>query len=145
MLRTHLCICPSLPILNPTPYPAFAAPWLLVGVCLGGAWHVIRQVDTTRRTVKLEPGVTVGQVTRFLNPRGWTLEVTLEVADATVGGLCIAVGMTTHSHRAGLMQETVQAYDVVTADGSLLHCTVRPLIRLSACTPACVPANILAQ
>jgi len=64
------------------------------------------------------------QATKFLNPKGWTLEVTLEVADATVGGLAIAVGMTTHSHRAGLMQETVRAYDIVTADGSLLHCTV---------------------
>lgn len=67
-------------------------------------------------------------MTRFLNPKGWTLEVTLEVADATVGGLCIAVGMTTHSHRCGLMQETVQAYDVVTADGSLVRCTVRCLL-----------------
>ena len=38
-------------------------------------------------TVRVEPMVSVGDITRFLVPRGYTLAVTLEIADATLGGL----------------------------------------------------------
>jgi delta24-sterol reductase len=34
-----------------------------------------------------------------LIPRGYTLAVTLEIADATLGGLAFGVGMTTYSHK----------------------------------------------
>ena len=36
---------------------------------------------------------------RYLVPRGYTLAVTLEIADATLGGLAFGVGMTTYSHK----------------------------------------------
>ena len=36
---------------------------------------------------------------RYLIPRGYTLAVTLEIADATLGGLAFGVGMTTYSHK----------------------------------------------
>lgn len=39
-------------------------------------------------------------MTRFLNPKGYTLAVTLEIGDATLGGLAFGVGMTTYSHKA---------------------------------------------
>eukprot|EP00729_Bicosta_minor_P008581 gene8581-4728_t len=71
--------------------------------------------------VTVEPMVTVGQATKVLNPLGWTLACTLEIMDATIGGLCIAVGMTTHSHRVGLIQETVLWYDVVIASGEVVR------------------------
>ncbi len=95
------------------------------------AWHKIRMaglcnvlgVDLERRTVRVEPFVTVGQATRYLLPRGHMLAVTLEIEDATLGGLAMAVGMTTHSHKVGLLCETVVAYEVVVADGSLLRVT----------------------
>ena len=32
-------------------------------------------------------------------PSGYTLAVTLEIADATLGGLAMGVGMTTYSHK----------------------------------------------
>ena len=32
---------------------------------------------------------------------GYTLAVTLEIADATLGGLAFGVGMTTYSHKVG--------------------------------------------
>jgi delta24-sterol reductase len=83
----------------------------------------ILHVDLEKQTVRVEPFVTVGQVTRFLLARGYMLAVTLEIEEATVGGLAMAVGMTTHSHKVGLLQETVVAYDVVLADGSLLRAT----------------------
>ena len=80
---------------------------------------------------------------------GYTLAVTLEIADATLGGLAFGVGMTTYSHKVsltiaplyiflmrvasikatysliqvGLYQETVHAYDVVLGDGSLVRAT----------------------
>ena len=36
---------------------------------------------------------------RYLVPKGYTLAVTLEIADATLGGLAMGVGMTTYSHK----------------------------------------------
>lgn len=37
-------------------------------------------------TVRVEPMVTVGDITKYLIPKGYTLAVTLEIADATLGG-----------------------------------------------------------
>lgn len=49
----------------------------------------ILSLDEENLTVKVEPMVTVGDITKFLIPKGYTLEVTLEIADATVGGLAM--------------------------------------------------------
>jgi Delta24-sterol reductase len=76
---------------------------------------------------------------------GYTLAVTLEIGDATLGGLAMGVGMTTHSHKVcnpnqnspmlgsmiynydfiqvGLYQETVTAYEIVLGDGSHVRAT----------------------
>ena len=43
--------------------------------------------------------------------------------DATIGGLCMDVGKASTSHRFGLFHETVVSYDIVTANGNLLHVT----------------------
>lgn len=37
---------------------------------------------------------------------GYTLAVTLEIADATLGGLAFGVGMTTYSHKVSSFQFT---------------------------------------
>jgi len=78
-------------------------------------------VDATNESgiVHVEPGATVGEVTTYLLQRGWMLECCLEMEDATLGGLAMAQGMTTHSHRCGLLSETVTEYTVVTAEGDL--------------------------
>ena len=47
----------------------------------------ILSLDEEKMTVRVEPMVSVGDITRFLIPRGYTLAVTLEIADATLGGL----------------------------------------------------------
>ena len=94
-------------------------------------WHRIKMsglrdvlsLDIEQQVVHVEPFVTVGQITRYLLPRGYMLAVTLEIEEATVGGLAMAVGMTTHSHKVGLFQENVKAYEVVLADGSLVRAT----------------------
>lgn len=94
-------------------------------------WHQIRmgalrdilRVDTENGTIHVEPFVTVGQATHHLIERGFMLAVNLEIAEATLGGLALAVGMTTHSHKVGLLSETVVAYEIVTAQGELLRVT----------------------
>ncbi|KAJ8939646.1 hypothetical protein NQ314_011066 [Rhamnusium bicolor] len=80
----------------------------------------ILELDERNLTVRVEPMVTVGDITKFLIPKGYTLAVTLEIADATLGGLALGTGMTTHSHKVGLYHENIISYEVVLADGSLV-------------------------
>jgi len=80
-------------------------------------------LDEENLIVRVEPCVSVGEITRYLIPRGYTLAVTLEIADATLGGLAFGVGMTTYSHKVGLYQECIVAYEVVLGDGSLVRVT----------------------
>ena len=70
-------------------------------------WHRIAMGDLRaiigvegeheRATVRVEPGVTVAEISHFLLERNLQLECTLEMEDATIGGLAAATGMTTHS------------------------------------------------
>jgi len=83
----------------------------------------ILNLDEKNLTVTVEPMVTVGDITRFLVPKGYTLAVTLEIADATLGGLAFGVGMTTYSHKVGLYQEAIIEYEVVLGDGSVVVAT----------------------
>jgi len=83
----------------------------------------ILSLDEKNMTVRVEPMVSVGDITRFLVPRGYTLAVTLEIADATLGGLACGVGMTTYSHKVGLYQECIESWEVVVGDGSLVKAT----------------------
>jgi len=83
----------------------------------------ILSLDEKNLTVTVEPMVSVGDITRYLIPKGYTLAVTLELEDATLGGLAFGVGMTTYSHKVGLYQESIKAYEVVTGDGSFVRAT----------------------
>ena len=83
----------------------------------------ILDVNEEKMSVRVEPMVSVGDITRHLIPKGYTLAVTLEIADATLGGLAMGVGMPTYSHKVGLYQECVLAYDIVLGDGSLIRAT----------------------
>lgn len=80
----------------------------------------ILELDEKNLTVRVEPLVSVGDITKYLIPRGYTLAVTLEISDATLGGLAMGSGMTTHSHKVGLYQETIESYEVVLADGTFV-------------------------
>lgn len=79
--------------------------------------------DKERMIIKVEPNVSIYELTAFLNPKGYSLAITLEIGDATAGGLAFGVGMTSYSHKVGLFQETIVSYDVVLADGRLIHVT----------------------
>jgi len=83
----------------------------------------ILDVDEKRGVIRLEPFATVGDVAEHLDRMGLQLEATIEMKDATLGGLVMALGMTTHSHVSGLVHDTVTAYEIVTADGELVRAT----------------------
>jgi delta24-sterol reductase len=53
------------------------------------------------------------------------LECCLEMEDATLGGLAMAQGLTTHSHVCGLLSETVVEYELVTGAGEVVRATER--------------------
>uniref|UniRef100_H2Y9T9 Delta(24)-sterol reductase n=1 Tax=Ciona savignyi TaxID=51511 RepID=H2Y9T9_CIOSA len=83
----------------------------------------ILEVDTERKVVRLEPLVTMGQVTSLLLPLGWTLPIVPELDDLTVGGLIMGTGIETSSHKYGLMQHVCESYELVLPDGSLTKCS----------------------
>lgn len=51
------------------------------------------------------------------------LDCTLEMEDATIGGLAAATGMTSHSHICGLIHDTILAYEVVLPTGEVAMVT----------------------
>ncbi|XP_067677801.1 delta(24)-sterol reductase-like [Haliotis asinina] len=83
----------------------------------------ILNIDTERRVVRVEPLASMGQVTAFLNPLGWTLPVLPELDDLTVGGLIMGVGIETSSHKYGLFQHCCESFELVVADGSVVKCS----------------------
>eukprot|EP00039_Didymoeca_costata_P007913 m.105347 g.105347 ORF g.105347 m.105347 type:complete len:536 (+) comp13871_c0_seq1:2355-3962(+) len=83
----------------------------------------IVELDRERMVVRVEPMVTMGQVTQLLNPLGLTLPVLPELDDLTVGGLVCGVGVETSSHRYGLFSHTCVSYEIVTAEGKLERCS----------------------
>uniref|UniRef100_A0A4W2G6H0 Delta(24)-sterol reductase n=1 Tax=Bos indicus x Bos taurus TaxID=30522 RepID=A0A4W2G6H0_BOBOX len=83
----------------------------------------ILEVDTKKQIVRVEPLVTMGQVTALLTSIGWTLPVLPELDDLTVGGLIMGTGIESSSHRYGLFQHICTAYELVLADGSFVRCT----------------------
>lgn len=83
----------------------------------------ILSLDEARQVVRVEPLVTMGELTHFLTPKGYALAVQPEMDDLTVGGLCLGVGIETSSHRHGFLFETVEAYEVVLGDGRLVRAT----------------------
>jgi delta24-sterol reductase len=88
-----------------------------------GDLTAILGMDEDKGIVRLEPFATVGEVAEHLDEMGLQLEATIEMKDATMGGLVMALGMTTHSHVCGLVHDTVTAYEIVTADGKLVRAT----------------------
>ena len=85
--------------------------------------HDILKIDIGTRTCQVEPLVTMGQISAYLIPLGYTLPVLPELDDLTVGGLIMGVGVETSSHIYGLFQESCVSYDIVLADSRIVHCS----------------------
>ncbi len=83
----------------------------------------ILEIDEQRQLVRVEPLVTMGQISRSLIPRGWTLPVVPELDTLTVGGLIMGFGVETSSHKYGLFQHICESFEIVTAEGKLVKCS----------------------
>ncbi len=83
----------------------------------------ILEIDEQKRTVRVEPMVTMGQITAALNPRGWTLAVVPELDALTVGGLVNGFGIESSSHKYGLFQHICESFEIVTANGERVRCS----------------------
>ncbi|CAG4962362.1 unnamed protein product [Colias eurytheme] len=83
----------------------------------------ILEVDTENMTVRCEPLVTMGQVSKTLEPLGLALAVVPELDQLTVGGLVMGTGVETSSHVHGLFQHICVQYELVLADGSVVTCS----------------------
>jgi Delta24-sterol reductase len=83
----------------------------------------VLSIDEERMIVRTEPLVNMGYMTQFLLPKGYALAIQVEMEELTIGGLAMGVGMETNSHRLGLVHENIVAYDIVLADGELVHAT----------------------
>ena len=62
------------------------------------------------RTVRCEPMVTMGQLSRTLDRLGWTIPILPELDDLTVGGLVMGTGIETSSHIYGLFQVNIDFF-----------------------------------
>lgn len=83
----------------------------------------ILAIDTRRQTIRVEPLATMGQISRHLIAKGWTLPVVPELDSLTVGGLIMGFGVETSSHKYGLFQHICESVDIVTADGKQVTCS----------------------
>uniref|UniRef100_A0A1L8DZB4 Delta(24)-sterol reductase n=1 Tax=Nyssomyia neivai TaxID=330878 RepID=A0A1L8DZB4_9DIPT len=83
----------------------------------------ILEVDTKKRTVRVEPLVNMKQLSETLGKLGWTIPIVPELDDLTVGGLVMGTGVESSSHIYGLFQHICLSYELVLADGSVTVCS----------------------
>ncbi|CAL9146555.1 unnamed protein product [Musa hybrid cultivar] len=83
----------------------------------------VLDVDRERMVVKVEPLVTMGQLSRITAPMNLALPVVSELNDLTVGGLINGYGIEGSSHIYGLFSDTLVSLEVVLADGNVVRAT----------------------
>jgi len=83
----------------------------------------ILEIDTEKKTVRVESLVNMGQLTATLNSLGWTIPILPELDDLTIGGLVMGTGVESSSHKYGLFQHICKSYELVLADGSVVTCS----------------------
>ncbi|CAO2040103.1 unnamed protein product [Urochloa humidicola] len=87
------------------------------------AFSNILEIDTERMVAKVEPLVSMGQLTKVTCPMNLSLAVAPEFDDLTVGGLINSYGISGSSHIYGLFSDTVVAMEVILADGRVVRAT----------------------
>ena len=80
----------------------------------------VLEVDKEAMTVRVEPCVSMGQLSHVLLEHGYTVPVLPEMDDLTVGGLICGCGIESSSHRFGLFQAICTEFEIVAANGELL-------------------------
>jgi delta24-sterol reductase len=87
------------------------------------AFRNILEIDKERMVAKVEPLVSMGQITKATCPMNLSLAVAPEFDDLTVGGLINSYGISGGSHIYGLFSDTVVSVEVVLADGQVVRAT----------------------
>ncbi|NJN96970.1 MAG: FAD-dependent oxidoreductase [Anaerolineales bacterium] len=77
------------------------------------------QVDAARRIARAEPGLTIGEFTRILEPYGLLIP-TGTCSGTGIAGMTLGGGIGWLTGRFGLAIDNVLSFEVVTADGRLL-------------------------
>jgi Delta24-sterol reductase len=101
----------------------FVAAYKMTNRAIEMPLYDIIRIDEINETVVVEPLVNMGQLSRELNKKGWTLAVLPELDVLTVGGLINGFGIESSSHKYGLFQYALVSFDLVTPDGQLRHCS----------------------
>jgi len=83
----------------------------------------ILSIDLEEKIVRVEPFVSIGQLTHALNPKGYTLPVVPEMDDLTIGGLINGTGIESSSHRYGLFHEIITELELLLGDGTVVIAT----------------------
>lgn len=87
------------------------------------AFRNILEIDKERMVAKVEPLVSMGQITKATCPMNLSLAVAPEFDDLTVGGLINSYGISGGSHIYGLFSDTVVSVEVLLADGQVVRAT----------------------
>ncbi|XP_055295777.1 delta(24)-sterol reductase-like [Sitodiplosis mosellana] len=83
----------------------------------------ILEINREKRSVRVEPMVSMGQLSATLAKLSWTIAIVPELEDLTVGGMVNGVGVESSSHIYGLLTHTCLSFEVVLADGSVVNCS----------------------
>ncbi|XP_021962205.1 delta(24)-sterol reductase [Folsomia candida] len=83
----------------------------------------IIEIDVENKRLIVEPGMMMGQLTKILTDKGFTIPVVPELDSLTVGGLICGAGLETSSHHYGVFADAVTSFELVTADGDVLNCS----------------------
>jgi delta24-sterol reductase len=83
----------------------------------------IVSIDFESLRVKVEPRVSVRQISDLLVPHGFSLQIIPELDDLTVGGLLMGCGIESTSFKHGMFFEQCVEYELVDANAEILKVT----------------------
>ncbi|KAH7664363.1 Delta(24)-sterol reductase protein [Dioscorea alata] len=95
---------------------------MLITNVLGISSNIL-EIDEEKMIARVEPLVTMGQLSRVTVPMNLALAVVSELDDLTIGGLINGYGIEGSSHIYGLFADTLVSLEVVLADGSVVKAT----------------------
>jgi hypothetical protein len=81
----------------------------------------IIEIDRKRMIAKVEPRITMQALQQQLAKQQLTMVVVPELKQITIGGAVMGVGAESASHRYGCFNDTCVGYELLAADGHLLH------------------------
>ncbi|AKS41106.1 FAD-dependent oxidoreductase [Wenzhouxiangella marina] len=81
------------------------------------------EIDSAAQTAEVEGMTSYAELVDATLPHGLAPAVVPELKSITVGGALSGVGIESSSFRYGLVHHTVRDFDVLVADGRVLHCS----------------------